>query len=163
MSHHLISSGAKFLPCHSRSISEFQRHFQFSVRLLSASARKCSVQSRLYRPVFEPHSHARSYSRHRVAMNGHGDLNNQHVLRETITLEPDTAYRHVSLAIPTNEDNPEVRERYRPFLLNDAHAADDWIASLELSTTLKIVESEILEKKQDRLRIIVLYGSLRSR
>jgi arsenical resistance protein ArsH len=34
---------------------------------------------------------------------------------------------------------------------------------LELSTVLKTVESEILGKKLDRLRILVLYGSLRNR
>lgn len=96
-------------------------------------------------------------------MNGHGDLNNEHARRETMTIEPDPAYRHVSLALSADQDNPEIRERYRPFLLSDAQAADDWVASLELSTSLKMVESEILEKKQDRLRILVLYGSLRSR
>lgn len=97
-------------------------------------------------------------------MNGHGDLNNTHVLRAaTQDLTVDTNYSRRSFAIPVQEDDVTVRDRYRPFLLPEEFVADDWVAQLELSTVLKLVEAEILEKKQDRLRILVLYGSLRSR
>jgi len=98
-----------------------------------------------------------------VAMNGHGDLNNTHAIRATVQLAVDPAYAYRSLAIPAQEDDPAIRAAYRPFLLPDEFQADDWIAKLELSTVSKLVESEILLKKQDRLRILVLYGSLRSR
>lgn len=95
-------------------------------------------------------------------MNGHGDLNNTHAARATNILRVDPKYSNKSLAIDAHEDEASIREQYRPFLLPTA-IEDDWIANLELATTLKMVESEILNKNQDRLRILVLYGSLRSR
>jgi arsenic resistance protein ArsH len=98
-----------------------------------------------------------------VAMNGHGDLNNIHAARAAAQLTVDPAYAHRTFAIDAQEDDPTIRSTYRPFLLPDEFQADDWIAKLELSTVLRLVESEILLKKQDRLRILVLYGSLRSR
>ncbi|RYP09701.1 hypothetical protein DL764_001127 [Monosporascus ibericus] len=97
------------------------------------------------------------------AMNGHGDLNNTHAARATADLAVDSAYSHRSFAIDVHEDDPAVRDRYRPFLLSEHFAADDWVAQLELSTTLRMVKSEILDPKLDRLRILVLYGSLRTR
>jgi arsenic resistance protein ArsH len=97
-------------------------------------------------------------------MNGHGDLNNTHALRAAARdLTVDPAYSHRSFAIPVQEDDVTVRNKHRPFLLAEEFVTDDWVAQLELGTVLKLVESEILEKKQDRLRILVLYGSLRSR
>ncbi|KAH8904070.1 arsenate resistance ArsH [Coniochaeta sp. PMI_546] len=96
-------------------------------------------------------------------MNGHGDLNNTHAARAAAQLIADPAYAHRSFAIKADEDDPSIRASYRPFLLPEDFAADDWIARLELSTALRLVESEILHKNQDRLRILVLYGSLRSR
>jgi arsenic resistance protein ArsH len=47
--------------------------------------------------------------------------------------------------------------------LDETISNNDWIAKLELSTALKMVEEEILAKGQDRLRVLVLYGSMRSR
>ncbi|KID84990.1 arsenical resistance protein ArsH [Metarhizium guizhouense ARSEF 977] len=96
-------------------------------------------------------------------MNGHGDLNNSHASRAAVELSVDPAYSHQSFAIQANEDDAVIRDRYRPFLLRDQLAADDWVAQLELSTGLKMVQTEILDKKLDRLRILVLYGSLRTR
>lgn len=96
-------------------------------------------------------------------MNGHGDLNNSHAMREAVQLTVDPTYRYMSLAIGADEDDSRVRALYRPFLLPDVFAADDWVAQLELSTSLKMVESQILDQKGDRLRILVLYGSLRNR
>jgi arsenic resistance protein ArsH len=94
-------------------------------------------------------------------MPGHGDLNNAHAARQAVELSVDDTYNGVSLAIKPEDDDTTTRERYRPFLLKDG--AEDWVADLELSTTLQMVESEILGKRQDRLRILVLYGSLRNR
>ncbi|KAB5585237.1 flavo protein-like protein [Coniochaeta sp. 2T2.1] len=96
-------------------------------------------------------------------MNGHGDLNNTHAIRAAAQLVVDPAYAHQSFAIPPHEDDADIRAKYRPFLLPDEFLTDDWISKLELSTALKLVESEVLSKNQDRLRILVLYGSLRSR
>lgn len=98
-------------------------------------------------------------------MNGHhGDLNNSFAARPRVELVPDPAYTRQSLAIPAEDDDLDVRKRYRPFLLDEAHeAAVDWVAGLELSTTLQLVESNIINSGQERLRILVLYGSMRSR
>ncbi|KAH7040043.1 flavoprotein-like protein [Microdochium trichocladiopsis] len=110
-----------------------------------------------------------------MTADGHGDLNNSQAIRQRVVLDVDPAFSHVSLAIAEAEDDPSVRTQYRPFLLDagsagsssdgqGTEAADgDWVAKLELSTVLKMVQEEILDKKQDRLRILVLYGSLRSR
>ncbi|KAH6604037.1 NADPH-dependent FMN reductase ArsH [Trichoderma cornu-damae] len=96
-------------------------------------------------------------------MSGHGDLNNYHAARQAVELPVDPAYRHRSLAIEANEDDAAIRQLYRGFIMPEPFAANDWVEQLELSTVLKLVESEILVKNQPRLRILVLYGSLRSR
>ncbi|KAH7254712.1 hypothetical protein FSOLCH5_011292 [Fusarium solani] len=98
-----------------------------------------------------------------LAMNGHGDLNNSHAGRAAIRLAADPAYSYQSLAIGSDEDDVGIREQYRPFLFNGSPSTDDWISELELSTAIKMVQSEILDRGLDRLRILVLYGSLRSR
>lgn len=136
----------------------------------------CSHDIRLLRSFF-PTAHASTVrrrtvyagnkvakrSRSRLAMDGHGDLNNSHAAREVLELAVDPADRYRSFAIETHEDDTAVRHLYRPFLLPEPFAADDWVAQLELDTGLKMVESEILGRKRDRVRILVLYGSLRSR
>ncbi|KAF2276242.1 arsenate resistance ArsH [Westerdykella ornata] len=92
-----------------------------------------------------------------------GDLNNTHAAREALTFEPDPAYYGRSFAIPRTEDDEQVRATYRPFLLDESVARNDWIAQLELSTVLKMVEEEIFAKEQERLKVLVLYGSMRAR
>ncbi|KAI5364750.1 Putative Flavoprotein-like superfamily [Septoria linicola] len=92
-----------------------------------------------------------------------GDLNNTEVLRSTETIPPDPAYFGRSLATPENEDDRAVRAAYRPFLLNKAITQSDWISKLELSTILKFSEQDLSQKNNDRLRVLVLYGSLRNR
>ncbi|KXJ86411.1 arsenical resistance protein-like protein ArsH [Microdochium bolleyi] len=69
-----------------------------------------------------------------------------------------------SLAIAAEDDDAEIRARYRPFLLSAAqHAADDWVSELELDTVTAMVERELLQPGKPRLRILVLTGSLRAR
>ncbi|KAF5965714.1 arsenic resistance [Fusarium coicis] len=96
-------------------------------------------------------------------MNGHGDLNNSHAGRKAVELTPDPTYAYRSLAIDPSKDDTEIQEKYRPFILEDKFFKDDWVAELELSTAIQMVQSEILDRDLDRLRILVLYGSLRSR
>lgn len=96
-------------------------------------------------------------------MNGHGDLNNSFASRPRVELVPEPRYTRQSFAISSENDDLEACKRYRPFLLDETHEAADWVAELELSTTLKLVESNIINPGQDRLRILVLYGSIRSR
>ncbi|KIH93173.1 arsenical resistance protein ArsH [Sporothrix brasiliensis 5110] len=98
-----------------------------------------------------------------VALAGQGDLNNAYAARAAVAPTADPTCALHSLAIDIDEDDAATRDRYRSFLLSEPLAADDWVAQLELGTVLKLVASEILEKKRDRLRILVLHGSLRSR
>lgn len=93
----------------------------------------------------------------------HGDLNNTEVLRKTVALPPDPEYLRKSLAIPTEEDDRDVRAQLRPFLLPDEVTANDWVSKLELSTALKMAEADMQKTGGDRLKVVILYGSLRSR
>lgn len=92
-----------------------------------------------------------------------GDLNNTAAERVRAEIATDPVYHRTSLAIPAYEDEAHLRKTYRPFLLDDAHLDRDWVARLELSTTLKIVDSQILKSGGERLRVLVLYGSMRER
>lgn len=92
-----------------------------------------------------------------------GDLNNTEVLRQTVVPPPDPAYHKRTLAISETEDDPAVREQYRPFLLRDDIARNDWVSRLELSTALKLVEADLAQNHGHRLRVLVLIGSLRAR
>lgn len=94
-----------------------------------------------------------------------GDLNNIASERLRAEITTDSAYRGVSHAIPACQDESGVRKTYRPFLLDNAHSDQDWVAQLELSTALKIVDLQILRSNSycDRLKVLVLYGSMRKR
>jgi arsenic resistance protein ArsH len=92
-----------------------------------------------------------------------GDLNNTESMRKVdkILANPESA--HLSLAIPANEEHEaDTRAKYRPFLPDGAVAADDWVAKLELATVTEMAQRDIAATGE-RLRILVLYGSLRSR
>ncbi|KAJ4319099.1 hypothetical protein N0V94_004059 [Neodidymelliopsis sp. IMI 364377] len=92
-----------------------------------------------------------------------GDLNNTAAERARTELAVDPVYRSCSFAISQAEDDPEVRKNYRPFLLDEEISKSDWVSQLELSTTLKMVESQILNDSQERLKVLVLHGSMRNR
>jgi arsenic resistance protein ArsH len=97
-----------------------------------------------------------------MASSGNGDLNNTSVMR-TVALPPiDPSYAGRSLALPEEEDDPAVREKYRPFLLDPEITAGDWISRLELSTVLKMAEAD-MQTTGERLKVLMLYGSLRKR
>lgn len=66
-----------------------------------------------------------------------------------------------SLSLPSNEDDSEIRKKYRPFVLSD-DGAEDWTNKLELTTALDMAEED-LQKTNDRLKVLVLFGSLRRR
>lgn len=93
----------------------------------------------------------------------HGDLNNTEVMRETDFLEPDPAYARKTLALKEREDDAKIRSKYRPFLLNHEVSSNDWISKLELSTVLKMSEADMCKTNGDRLKVLVLFGSLRER
>jgi arsenic resistance protein ArsH len=96
-----------------------------------------------------------------TAMNG--DLNNTAAERVRAHIATDPAYRRTSLAIPACEDDASIRKTYRPFLLDSIHSDRDWVAGIELSTILKMVDLQILRRGGERLRVLVLYGSMRER
>lgn len=91
-----------------------------------------------------------------------GDLNNTSVMRTVANADVDPEYSYRSLAINEEEDDPFIRKTYRPFILNPHITAGDWISKLELSTVIKMAENDI-QKTGERLRVLVLYGSLRER
>ncbi|GKT46003.1 NADPH-dependent FMN reductase ArsH [Colletotrichum spaethianum] len=95
-------------------------------------------------------------------MNSHGDINNAHAARPTVEIDPDEAYLNRTHAIAAEDDDAETRTRYRPFILPST-ITDDWVSDLELSTALALVDREVLSCDLPRLRILVLYGSLRAR
>ncbi|KAF2028414.1 arsenate resistance ArsH [Setomelanomma holmii] len=94
---------------------------------------------------------------------GNGDLNNTAAERARAQFLVDSTYRNETLAIPTSDDEPSVREAYRPFLVDDANSKEDWVEQLELSTILKMVDLQVLKAGDERLRVLVLYGSMRKR
>ncbi|PCG88214.1 NADPH-dependent FMN reductase [Penicillium occitanis (nom. inval.)] len=85
----------------------------------------------------------------------------------TKTLESDACYRelqtteHRSLALSESEDDIDIRRKYRPFILS-ACTAEDWVSSLELTTVLNMAENDLRDTNK-RLKVLVLYGSLRRR
>lgn len=92
-----------------------------------------------------------------------GDLNNTAAERARVEIKSDQAYRSLSLAISSSEDDLEVRKLYRPFLLDDGKPDKDWVAQLELGTVLKMVDLQILKSGGERLKVLVLHGSMRQR
>merc|ERR1711939_55956 len=95
--------------------------------------------------------------------NNRGDLNNNSVLRKPVQeFLPDPAWAHRSLAVPKEHDDGDVRAQYRPFLLTQDVADEDWISKLELSTAVRMASTEF-ERTGERLKILVLYGSMRGR
>ncbi|MCJ1387748.1 hypothetical protein MMC18_000591 [Xylographa bjoerkii] len=91
-----------------------------------------------------------------------GDLNNTSVMR-VVKLPPrDPSFAYTSLAISPEEDDPDIRSKYRPFLLPSEVLLTDWISRLELATVTKMAHDDI-QLTKSRLRVLVLYGSLRKR
>lgn len=66
------------------------------------------------------------------------------------------------LPIASKDDDLEIRAKYRPFLLEPEFEASDWISELELDTAVSMAEAD-LAKTGSRLKVLVLYGSLRQR
>ena len=92
-----------------------------------------------------------------------GDLNNASAERVRAEIAIDPAYQHLSLAIPPSDDDAEIRKLYRPFIREGDDAEQDWVSQLELSTVLRMVDTQVLQRGDDRLRVVVLYGSMRQR
>lgn len=76
-------------------------------------------------------------------------------------LRPSTCSKPLH-AISPDQDDVHIRSQYRPFLLKSKIAETDWVARLELDRASEMVYQD-LQKTGQRLRILVLYGSLRQR
>ncbi|KAJ5807061.1 hypothetical protein N7474_010653 [Penicillium riverlandense] len=89
----------------------------------------------------------------------------QQVAADTAQIDgPDKVLRvsdYRTLALCSSEDDSIIRQKYRPFILSD-DTAKDWIDGLELNTALDIAESS-LKLTNERVKVLVLYGSLRKR
>lgn len=92
----------------------------------------------------------------------HGDLNNTSATRPSASIELDPKYSYRSLAITEDDDDPKIRKEYRPFVLPKNTNSEDWIAHLELATVTKMA-SEDIQRTKERLKVLVLFGSLRER
>ena len=91
-----------------------------------------------------------------------GDLNNVSAMRATEPPRRDPAFAYRCLAIEPQEDDPVVRRLYRPFLLSDDVQHTDWVSKLELATVTKMADED-LHETGSRIKVLVLYGSLRRR
>jgi hypothetical protein len=91
-----------------------------------------------------------------------GDLNNVMAMRATEPPIRDHEFAYRSLAISASSEDPEFRQRYRPFLLDAIVQDSDWISRLELATVTKMA-AEDLKTTGKRLRVLVMYGSMRKR
>ena len=91
-----------------------------------------------------------------------GDLNNVAAMRATTLPQRDPLFAYLSLAIMPDEDEPAVRTLYRPFLLSDKIQHTDWVSKLELAIVTKMADEDF-RKTCSRLKVLVLYGSLRKR
>lgn len=93
-----------------------------------------------------------------------GDLNNTSVMRAVALPPVEAAYAYKSLAISAAEDDAEIRKQYRPFLHSKPVQESDWISKLELSEVVRLAEAEYRNPSGlGRLRVLVMYGSLRNR
>lgn len=72
----------------------------------------------------------------------------------------DKIERMQSLALPETEDDIQIRQQYRPFLTDQTD--DDWVSKLELTTVLDLAATDLALTNR-RLKVLVLYGSLRRR
>jgi hypothetical protein len=91
-----------------------------------------------------------------------GDLNNTASMRAVAPPERNPEFAYRSLGLQHLEDDPVVRAKYRPFLLADEVYRSDWISRLELATVTELAYNDLL-LTGSRLKVLVLYGSLRER
>jgi arsenic resistance protein ArsH len=92
-----------------------------------------------------------------------GHLNGADAVRQAVDFHLDSNHSGASFAVLEQEVDPDVRRLYRPFLLEDEVAKSDWIAKLELSTALNMAWQSMLKPGNNRLKVLVLVGSLRKR
>jgi len=97
-----------------------------------------------------------------LAPSSQGSLNNTRAARPFVTSEDGVEIEERSLSIKECDDDAGIRERYRPFLLKKEGGKADWVDDLELSTVTAMA-AEDMQRTGDRLKVLVLFGSLRQR
>lgn len=95
-----------------------------------------------------------------ITESAQGDLNNTASMRKVEKLIAKPEFAHRSLAMSAKADDKNAK--YRPFLLDDAISENDWVSKLELANVTEMAQRDIAINGQ-RLRVLVLYGSMRSR
>ena len=95
----------------------------------------------------KPHVHAALFGTKILSGKGH-------------TAKMTTQSHH--LAISRADDDESIRVKYRPYLQDPEVEANDWVAKLELDSTISMMQ-EHLGRTNDRLKVLMLYGSLRQR
>lgn len=116
-----------------------------------------------------------------VALSGQGDVNNSAAARpvyaalqtsllpggitttESINSVPTVKKFEMQLPLSAEQDEHDIREKYRPFLRHFPRSdGPDWIQDLELDTVTEMSRAN-LAHTGSRLKVLVLYGSLRKR
>lgn len=98
-----------------------------------------------------------------IAPSSQDGLNGTTAAKTFVTINASTDFAYRSLSIRECDDEPSIRERYRPFLLDKGcNTATDWIDDLELDTVTTMA-AENMQRTGERLKVLVLYGSLRPR
>lgn len=89
-----------------------------------------------------------------------GDPNNIASMPKARKIIAKPEFANCSLAMSLKADDKIAK--YRPFLLDDTIFKNDWVSTLELATVTEMTQRDTAINGQ-RLRVLVLYGSLRSR
>jgi arsenic resistance protein ArsH len=79
------------------------------------------------------------------------------------TTTPRSRSHRPDIQISQSQDDAAIRSKYRPFILDERVAKSDWISKLELDTIEDMVQADLAANNGERLRVLVLYGSLRAR
>ena len=90
------------------------------------------------------------------------DTQSINAVKKTANADVYPTYTNRSLAIAEHDDEPQIRRKYRPFLLDAQTTISDWVSELELNTAMDMAARD-LERTGERLKIMVLFGSLRPR
>ncbi|KAL8694257.1 MAG: hypothetical protein Q9218_001084 [Villophora microphyllina] len=94
-----------------------------------------------------------------VTPSSQGGLNHTSAARAFVTIEAGADFEYRSLAIKRCDDDPGIRERYRPFLLDEQGNKADWVDDLELGTVTRMA-AENIQRTGDRLKTAVFKNQI---
>jgi hypothetical protein len=73
------------------------------------------------------------------------DLNNKDAMRASKRIEVNPVFSYCILALTAKVDDKEVRDRYRPFILDPVIESTDWVSRLELAIVMKLTLENLLK------------------